>query len=137
MASSGQADAGRGTFAQDAPAETEQFCGPATCPLVKLGRAFDQASLFNETPEILLVKANAGKGLNHTLQLEQCETGREQLEDHRPVLQLAAEPPQGSGENPAMVQPHRLPHCLYPRSWRRRLFFRLERSAGWRPDSVA
>ncbi len=47
-----------------------------------------------------------GNGLNRCLQVRQGELRRHQLEDHRPVFDLAAQPAHRSGQNPAVIELH-------------------------------
>src|SRR5262245_20110585 len=69
--------------------------------------SLDQAALLDQPPEILLMQQRAGDSLDRLLQVVKGELGREQLEHHGAVFQLAPEPSEGSGEDAAMVESHR------------------------------
>jgi len=47
-----------------------------------------------------------GQSFDRALQFQQGEGGSHQFKHHRPVFQLAAQPRDGGGENPAMVEQH-------------------------------
>jgi hypothetical protein len=70
MAPAGEPDAGRGAFAQHTPPKTEQFGGPASRLLIKLGCSLDQSAGFYKAAEILFMQADAGKSFDDPLQLK-------------------------------------------------------------------
>ncbi len=80
---------------------------PPVAALIAAG-LLDQPLLLDEPAEILLVQPHAGQRLDRALQLQQGESGRHQLEDDRPVFDLAAQPADRGREDPAMVGCHML-----------------------------
>ena len=92
-------------LAQHLAPEDEQL-GRTAAGLDVLAGAFDEAGVFDQAAEVLLVEAHAGEGFDHPLELEQGEGGRQELEDDRAVLELAAQPAEGGGEDAPVVEGH-------------------------------
>src|SRR5262245_9717635 len=123
MRSAPPADAqpGRGPLLQDLAAETEESgraaagCGRGSSSRLDQGTGLDQAA------EILLVQMAAGDCLDGGLQLGEGELARHQLEDHRPVFELRAQPRDRGRENAAVVESHRLAERRQVSALKRRL----------------
>jgi hypothetical protein len=109
MAKSGEADSGGRALPQNFPPEPEELGRAAARPGIESAGSFDQAAVFQEPPEVLLVQAQAGQGFDHSLELKEREGRREQLENDGAVFQFSAQPAESGRENSAVIEGHRLP----------------------------
>ena len=110
MRSAPPADAqpGRGPLLQDLAAETEESGRAAAGCGRGISSRLDQGTGLDQAAEILLVQMAAGDCLDGGLQLGEGELARHQLEDHRPVFELRAQPRDRGRKNAAVVESHRL-----------------------------
>src|SRR5712671_178796 len=102
------AQAGRGTLLDHLAAETEDGGRPSAGRGPGLAGGLDQRAGLDQAAEILLVQMPAGDRLHGGLQVGQGELARHQLENHRTVFELGAQPRDGGRQDTAMVVPHRL-----------------------------
>src|SRR5688572_18703464 len=85
-------------------AKTKKLCGTASCGLFDAARRLQEVAVFDQAPEVLLVQAHARQGFDRSLQLQQGEGLRQELEDHRTVLQLAAQAPERRRDDAPVVE---------------------------------
>ncbi|MDV7390008.1 hypothetical protein RZS08_01590, partial [Arthrospira platensis SPKY1] len=93
-------------FAQHLATEAEQRSGPTAGSHLDAIDALHQPAALDQATEVLGVQTVAGQRLHHPLQAGQGEAFRQQLEHHRAVLQLAAQPPQRGRQDAAMIEGH-------------------------------
>ena len=98
---------GAGAFEQNLASETHQSGRPSAGLDADPAGFLDQTLVLDEAAEILLVQPHPQKRLDGTLQLQQGERRRHQLEHHRAVFDFAAQPPDRGGQDAAMVGRHR------------------------------
>ncbi len=102
--------------ARNGVAEAEQLGRPPDGIGGHCASFFNEFLLLDQPAEVLLVDQPACERLNTALQLQQGEFGRHQLEYHRTVFDLGAQPRDAGRENAAMIRRHRLcPARLLPR----------------------
>src|ERR1051326_8647791 len=104
----GQAHARCRALNHDLPAEAEALSGAPARAALPLSGALDQPTLLHQAPKVLLVERHARESLDALLKLQEREARRHQLEYHRPILELAAEPTHGRRKDPAMIHRHGL-----------------------------
>src|SRR5207237_6344891 len=95
------------TLQQHLATKTHEPRWPAASRRADLAGFLDKTLLLDQPAEILLVHSDAGERLDGPLQLQQREGRRHQLENHRPVFDLAAEAAERRGQDAAMVKRHR------------------------------
>lgn len=89
-------------------AEAEQLGRPSDGVGGHCASLFNEFLLLDEPAEVLLVDQPACERFNTALQLQQGELGRHQLEYHRAVFDLGAQPRDPGCEDAAMIRRHRL-----------------------------
>ena len=100
--------AGRRALLHHLAAEAETARRPAAGRGRGLAGRLDQRRGLDQAAEILLVQVPAGDRLDRALQFGERELGRHQLEHHRAVFQLGAQPRDRGREDAAVVEAHRL-----------------------------
>ena len=106
LLNTGQTDSRRGSLSENFLAKTEQFGGSAARVGVELGGTFHEPGSFDEAPEILLVKSETLQCFHDPLKLQKRKLGRQELEDHGAVPELATEAIQGGGDDAPVIQEH-------------------------------
>jgi len=92
---------------QQFAAEAEEFGGAAAGFGVHAAEALDEVGALDDAAEVLLVQGDAADRLHGALQRREGEGLGHQFEDHRAVLQLAAQAAEARGEDAAVVGDHR------------------------------
>src|SRR5207248_4574505 len=105
--SGAKAQTGGGTLEQHLAAKAHEPRRPAASRRADLAGFLDKTLLLDQPAEILLVQSDAGERLDGPLQLQQREGRRHQLENHRPVFDLASQTPERRRQDPAMIERHR------------------------------
>src|SRR5882762_10211949 len=108
LTASTDAEARGGTLLDHLAAETEDGGRPSAGRGPCLAGRLDQRAGLDQAAENLLVQMTAGDRLHGGLQVGQGELARHQLENHRTVFELGAQPRDGGRQDTAMVVPHRL-----------------------------
>ena len=83
---------------QDIAAKMKKRGGASAGLQRHLAGRLDGGGGFDEAAEILLVQMAAGDRLHGSLQFGEREGRRHQLEDHRPIFHLGAQPAHGRGQ---------------------------------------
>src|SRR5262245_7222650 len=97
-----------GSLQDDLAAEAEELCRPAAGLVQHLARFLDEHLLLNQPAKVLLVQLSTCKSLDGTLQLQQRERRRHQLENDRAVFDLGAQPRDAGGKDAAVIMVHAL-----------------------------
>src|SRR5262249_3157411 len=103
-----------GSLQDDLAAEAEELCRPAAGLVQHLARFLDERLLLDQAAKVLLVQLSTCKSLDGTLQLQQRERRRHQLENDRAVFDLGAQPRDAGGKDAAGVLGPSLPGAPRP-----------------------
>src|ERR1700722_20192191 len=96
----------RGTLAQDFTPEGKQLGGASTPDGCESASPLDESLFGDEAAEILLVKPDPGDCFDGSLQFEEGERRRHQLEDDAAIFHLSAQTCDRRGQYAAMVEHH-------------------------------
>src|SRR5437867_13274943 len=86
--------------------EAEQLGRAPAGPDIELSGPFHEPAFFNQPAQVLLVQADAGQRLHESLQLQEREGGRQELEDNGAILQLAPNASQRRGQDAPVIERH-------------------------------
>ena len=98
--------AGGGALLQHFAAEAEERCGASTRVVGEFAGRLNHGGGFHEATEILLVQRAPADRLRRALQRGEREGRRHQFKDHRAILHLGAQAPDGGGEDAPVIVAH-------------------------------